>query len=80
VGKDVASGTCSDVDVEICLTAGDLSETDLTDCTGAKLDTFTLSTLTKAQAEAAGDNANTIIMTPIEGYTAFDVGEEDEGE
>jgi hypothetical protein len=78
VGKDSVGGACSDDDVEICLAAADLSEAEVTDCTGAGLNTFTLTTLTKVAAEAAGTNAETIILTPITGMTEFNVGEEDE--
>lgn len=55
----------------LCFEASGLAETDLTNCTGASLNTFALTSLSSAVAEAYLANAKTLVDTTISGYTDF---------
>lgn len=84
-GYDTVNSSCSEEKLTLCISATNFTEKDLTECTSAQLNTFTLTTLTTALV--AGNSAKNIIETPITGYIDFtkseavedpDTGEEGE--
>ena len=64
-----SDGSCATEQTIMCLTAADMAETDVSDCTGADLDTFSLTSLDSDGVEDG--SADAIIHTPIVGMIDF---------
>lgn len=76
-GYDTVNSTCGTDKVIACLAAGTLEATDVSDCTGAGLDEFTLDTLSVEKVTAVDPASETIIKTPINGFIDFTKGVEE---